>query len=52
LVAAVQHGHLDLCHLLLDGGCDVNASDKKLQRNALHYAVIAKRFDIFELLLK
>ncbi|CAC5378445.1 unnamed protein product [Mytilus coruscus] len=52
LVAAVQHGHIDICHLLIDGGCDINAYDSKLQRNALHYAVIAKRFDLFELLLK
>ncbi|CAG2235599.1 unnamed protein product [Mytilus edulis] len=52
LVAAVQHGHIDICHLLIDGGSDINAYDSKLQRNALQYAVIAKRFDFFELLLK
>ncbi|KAK3093037.1 hypothetical protein FSP39_010347 [Pinctada imbricata] len=52
LVIAVQKGHLDVCQVLLENGAEINVTDRKLKRTALQYAVIQKRLDIFDLILK
>ncbi|KAH3780268.1 NF-kappa-B inhibitor alpha-like [Dreissena polymorpha] len=38
---AVLHSNLDIAHILLDHGADINAPDRKSGRTALHFAVEA-----------
>ncbi|XP_069117385.1 inversin-like isoform X4 [Argopecten irradians] len=52
VVAAVQHRQIDFARRLLDLGVDINATDRRLKRTALHYAISSKRLDLYELLLK
>ncbi|XP_021361278.1 trichohyalin-like isoform X4 [Mizuhopecten yessoensis] len=52
VVAAIQHRQLDFARRLLDLGVDINATDRRLKRTALHYAISLKRLDLYELLLK
>ncbi|XP_033734399.1 uncharacterized protein LOC117323345 isoform X4 [Pecten maximus] len=52
VVAAVQHRQVDFARRLLDLGVDINATDRRLKRTALHYAISSKRLDLYELLLK
>lgn len=52
LVTAVNTGNLEICRYLLENGAKIDATDRRLKRSALQYAILAKNLDIFDLLLK
>lgn len=52
LVTAVNSGNLEICRYLLENGAKIDATDRRLKRSALQYAILAKNLDIFDLLLK
>ncbi|XP_078316219.1 uncharacterized protein LOC111129666 isoform X11 [Crassostrea virginica] len=52
LVTAVNTGNVDICRYLLENGAKIDATDRRLKRSALQYAILAKNLDIFDLLLK
>ncbi|XP_048733464.1 titin homolog isoform X3 [Ostrea edulis] len=52
LVTAVNTGNAEICRFLLENGAKIDATDRKLKRSALQYAILAKNLEIFDILLK
>ena len=51
LLAATQHGHTEVCKLLLQAGSDLNEREPQTLSTALHFAALTGHQSIIQLLL-